>query len=140
MAGQEMSKSETWGLWEDVKVKEGTEKPEKQQHDPAGLGDSDQLRKVDGPAMSPAMSSATNPNEFQSMMNMNSSLNNGMDYNQMMQLMSGNMGSGIANFNPMMGMSKMVLHDLNVSDTFQVCQIWGWVQCRGCSGIWVAPE
>ena len=73
-------------------------------------------------------------------MNMSTGLNNGMDYNQMMQFMSGNLGNGMANFNPMIGMSQAFLYDLDSSDILQVCQIWEWVQCRGCSGTWVALE
>lgn len=131
---QEGSKSASRGLWEDDKGKEETEKPERQQHDPAGLGDSHKSRKLDGPPLS----SVSNPNEFQNTMNLNTGLNNGMDYNQMMQFMSGNLGNGMANFNPMMGMLKTFHHDFDFSDIFQLCQTWGWVRCRECSGTWVA--
>jgi hypothetical protein len=55
------------------------------------------------------MVSGTNTNDFSNTMSLNPGFNNGMDYNQMMQLMSGNMGTGMANFNPMMGKSNMTL-------------------------------
>ena len=122
---------------EDTRGKEETELPDRQQYDPAGLGDSDKTSKMDGVAMS----SAPSPNEFpnmMNMMNMNPGLTNGMDYNQMMQFVSSNVGNGIASFNPMMGMSKMIVLDGMSLTLLQECQAWGWVQCLGCSGIWVA--
>lgn len=100
-------------------VKQDMEQPEKQQHDPAGLGDSEKSGKTNGHALSVV----TNSNDFSSTPNVNTGFNAGispgmspgMDYTQMMQFMSGNMASGMGNFNPMLGMltpallCKMVL-------------------------------
>jgi hypothetical protein len=69
---------------------------ERQQPSAAGLGDSDKAGQMNG-------TSGTNANEFPNMPNMNPGFNNGMDYNQMMQFMSGNMGSPMGAFSPMMG-------------------------------------
>lgn len=71
---------------------------EKQQYDPAGLGDGDKNK-----IHQPAFGSASSSSDVANMMNVSNGFNNGMDYNQMMQFMSGNMGGGMANFNPMMG-------------------------------------
>jgi hypothetical protein len=84
---------------------EQPEQPQKQQYDPAGLGDDDISSKLNGAAMV----SGTNINDFSNTMNLSPGFNNGMDYNQMMQLMSGNMGTGMANFNPMMGKFNLIL-------------------------------
>ena len=73
---------------------------EKQQPDPAGLGDLDNNKIHQS-----AVGSASNQNDVPNTINLNNGLSNGMDYNQMMQFMSGNMGGGMANFNPMMGKS-----------------------------------
>lgn len=77
------------------------EHPERQQPSPTGLGDSDKAGQMNGSLMN----SGTNANEFPNMPNMNTGFNNGMDYNQMMQLMSGSMGTPLGAFNPMMGKS-----------------------------------
>jgi hypothetical protein len=90
---------------QEPKNEEETEQPEKKQYDPAGLGDGDNPSKLNGAAMV----SGTNINDFSNTMNLSPGFNNGMDYNQMMQLMSGNMGTGMANFNPMMGKSNLLL-------------------------------
>lgn len=84
---------------EGFKGNDKAEESNKQEYDPAGLGDGRQPSKI----AVPAMSSATISNGFPNLMNPNPGLNNGIDYNQMMQFMSGNMGNGMANFNPMMG-------------------------------------
>ena len=83
---------------EDPGGHEETEPSEKQQYDPAGLGDSDNSGKRSEPVMSSGMPT----NGFPNIMSLNTGFN-GMDYNPMMQFMSGNMGSGLANFNPIMG-------------------------------------
>jgi hypothetical protein len=75
------------------------EHPERQRPEPAGLGDGDKAGQMNGLVIN----SGANANEFPSMPNMNTGFNNGMDYNQMMQFMSGNMGSPMGAFNPMMG-------------------------------------
>lgn len=84
---------------------EGKEHLENQQHNPPSLGEGDKSSNMNGPAISPC----ANTNDFSNMMNLSTGFNNGMDYNQMLQLMSGNMGAGMANFNPMMGKPKMML-------------------------------
>ncbi len=104
-AGGEESKIESRELIEEPKRIEEAGQSKQQQHDPAGLGDGAKSSKMNGPVMS----SGTNPNDFSNTMNLNTCFNNGMDYNQMMQIMSGNMGTGMANFNPMMGKSDMML-------------------------------
>jgi hypothetical protein len=80
---------------------EAKEESEKQDHDPAGLAKSDQDVKATTQSVGPDM----NNNGFPNMMNLSPGFNN-MDYNQMMQFMSSNMGNGMASFNPMMSKSS----------------------------------
>jgi hypothetical protein len=55
------------------------------------------------------MNSGATSSDFPNMMSLSPGLNNAMDYNQMMQFMSGNMSAGMPNFTPMMGTSDMSL-------------------------------
>jgi hypothetical protein len=93
-------------LVEEPNGKEESGQLDRQQHDPAGLGDSDKIPKLSGLTMN----EGPNANDFPNVINPNTGFNNGMDYNQMMQFMSGNMGGGLPNFNPMMG--KFSMHSL----------------------------
>lgn len=105
VAAPQLFKSNSREYMEGLKSNEEAEKSNKQEYDPAGLGDSHQPSKIEAPVMS----FTTISNGFPNLMSPNSGLNNAMDYNQMMQFMSANMGGGIANFNPMMGKSSSML-------------------------------
>lgn len=91
------------GLEEFPKDREETAQLGKQQVDPAGLGGCEDHSQMHESAADSG--SGSNLNENINMMNPSNGFENGMDYNQMMQLMSGNMGNGMGNFNPMIGES-----------------------------------
>lgn len=91
-------------LEKETEGKEQMKQAEKQQHASAGLQDSDQSSKANAPALTPVTNSA----DISSMMTLNPAFNNGIDYSQMMQFMPGNMASGVANFNPMLGKLNMM--------------------------------
>lgn len=98
---QDEYKSGSRVVIEQPEGQEETTQPGKQQHGSVGLEGSDQSSKMNGPDLNPGMNSA----DFSNMMPLDPSFNHGMDYNPMMQFMSGNMGSGMANFNPLLGKS-----------------------------------
>jgi hypothetical protein len=82
--------------------RDGVEGSERQQHDPAGLGEEN------GPADKYGPNGGTNTNlggDF-NIINLSHGIGNGMDYNHMMHIMPGNMGSSMANYTPMMGKSN----------------------------------
>ena len=87
----------------------------------------------------PGTNEFPNANGSSNMMNLNPGFNNGMDYNQMMQMMSGGMGGGMAGFNPMMGKLSVITSYQPLTYT-QGCQIWVWGLCQELLEIWEALE